>query len=166
MKAWARAAGGGVAGAAAVGLLTWSLRRGGWTRVDYGRIVGALLGSGATARRTGRALFLANGALLGPGYLVAFRLLRVRPSATSGALLGVVHGLVALAGMAVAPRAHPRPRRAGVKALSWREGSTASTLLAGHVLFGAAVGAVTAGRPRAPAPAGFAQGPGSAYLAR
>jgi hypothetical protein len=165
MNPWARAAGGGAAGAAAVGLLTWSLRRGGWTRVDYGRIVGALLGSGAVARRAGRALFLANGALLGPGYLVAFRLLRVRPSATSGALLGAAHGLVALAGMAAAPRAHPRPRRAGLTALSWREGSTASAVLAGHVLFGAVVGAAAASKPRAPAPAGFAQGPGSAYLA-
>jgi hypothetical protein len=152
-------------GAAAVGLLTWSLRRGGWTRVDYGRIVGALLGSGAPARRTGRALFLANGALIGPGYLVAFRLLRLRPSAGSGALLGAAHGLVALAGMAAGPRAHPRPRRAGLTGLSWRQGSTASTVLAGHVLYGAIVGATTAGKPQAPSPAGFAQGPGSAYLA-
>jgi hypothetical protein len=144
----------GLAGAVVVGGFTDAMRCAGATDLDYGRILGAALGEGGWARPLGRALFLLNGAPLALGYRIVLGALGMRPSPVAGAALGVVHGVVALAGLAAGPRLHPRPSRAGLREGEWRAAATAVTLVAGHVLFGAIVGAGLRGADRRRRPQG------------
>jgi hypothetical protein len=111
--------------------------------LDFGRMLGTTV---RPDRRSTRALGWimhgVNGLLLALGYRALFRAARVAPDAQSGVILGTVHFAAALAGLAIAPHLHPRPRQAGLRPLRPRAYGpmTVPGMLVGHLVYGAIVG--------------------------
>ena len=133
----------GAAGTAVLSALVAPALRRGWLRLDFGRVLGtALAPDGPDTRTVGWALYALTGMALPLGYRVLFELSGRGPSARLGAVIGVAHGAAALAGLASARRLHPRPRQADLRPPDEYGALTLAALLAGHVLYGAVVGAV------------------------
>ncbi|HEX9402155.1 MAG TPA: hypothetical protein VF912_18765 [Anaeromyxobacter sp.] len=134
---------GGAAATAAITVLSAASRALGLMTLDFGRTLGTTV---RPDRRSTRALGWimhgANGVLFALGYRALFRAARVAPDAQSGVILGAAHFAAAIAGLAVAPYVHPRPRQAGLRPLrpTAYGPMTIPGMLVGHVVYGAIVG--------------------------
>ncbi|HEU5314669.1 MAG TPA: hypothetical protein VFX49_01055 [Chloroflexota bacterium] len=133
-------------GFVATGLLSGAVvaaNRLGLLRLDFGRMLGTLLGPDtARTRALGWALNMANGVVFAFGYREAFRRLGMFPGAPAGLVVGVPHSLMAMALVAAMPYVHPRPKEAGLRDMSpFAYGRlTLPGMVLGHVMYGVLVG--------------------------
>jgi hypothetical protein len=151
MEPWTvtRAAEAGLAGTGAVAVAMACARRAGLTPLEFPRILATAMGhERQSTRAAGWALFVANGALLPLGYRSVLRVLGVEGSISTGAAIGLAHGVAAAAGAALLAPMHPRPREAGLTSPGRRRPSTRglAVLVGVHVLYGAVLGASARGR--------------------
>ena len=117
--------------------------------VDFPLILGASITERpAAARRIGWPLHFLNAGIFGLGYRVAFDWLRRQPNPTTGALLGLAHGLASSAFLAVLPAVHPHPKAAGLPSrASDYPPRVWAAMLAGHMGFGMLTGKLLERRP-------------------
>ncbi|MBW3570505.1 MAG: hypothetical protein KY467_05320 [Gemmatimonadetes bacterium] len=147
MSAPAWAAAGGVAGAALMMGSLYAGRAAGVMDADFARYQGCLLlrRADASAEAAGWAFHLGMGAVLGLGYTVVYTVSGVEPGWDTGALLGAAHGLLAGAALPMMDAANPCVRAGTLPrygAFARRRGVVMiAGFVAGHVLFGALVGA-------------------------
>jgi hypothetical protein len=116
----------------------------GLMRLNFGKMLGtAVAPDSRRTRALGWGLHTLNGLLLAGAYQAVFRMMGSQPTAARGALLGVAHAGVALAGLSLLPRVHPRPFTAGLRPLSATAYGplTLPGMLAGHIVYGAVAGA-------------------------
>ena len=117
---------------------------------DLPRLLGTLVAPpGCGARALGGAAYAASGPVFALGYAGALRALGLRPGPSTGAALGLGHW--ALSGLTLGALSvlHPRRRQPLPGAFARRYGPVGVVgTLAGHLLFGAVVGALL--RPRLP----------------
>lgn len=141
------AVGAGMVGAVVLALMTDLSRGIGLVEANLTRYQGCIVvgrSEGRKAWLAGMAMHLTMGALLATGYAVLFALVWSQASWTTGALIGLVHGLAAGAGFPMLDRMNPCVRDGRVRAFGlfgrgygWL---MTAGLLTGHVVYGAIVG--------------------------
>ncbi len=144
---WMNAAGAGVIGALVLALMTDLTRVVGLIDANLTRYQGCLLlgrSEGTVPWLAGLAMHLAMGALLAIGYAVLFAMVWREANWIAGAVLGLVHGMVAGAGFPVLDRLNSCVRDGRIRAFGafgrgygWM---MTAGLLAGHVVYGAVIG--------------------------
>ncbi len=111
--------------------------------LDFGRMLGTTVRPDRPSTRAlGWVIHGVNGLLFPLGYRAVFRSARVAPDAKSGVILGAAHFAASVAGLAIAPHVHPRPRQAGLRPLrpTAYGPMTVPGMLVGHLIYGAIVG--------------------------
>ncbi|HEY9856123.1 MAG TPA: hypothetical protein V6D05_10320 [Stenomitos sp.] len=131
----------GVSGTLAMILAMEALRRAGWTRQNWGSLLGTfLLPPGPEAERWGFLIHFLDGAIAGLVYAIAFALFDLAPRVWVGLLFGVVHGGIGLMLFDLLRRRNPAIRHARMEnpgpfdALEGERGRLAIAL--GFVVYG------------------------------
>jgi hypothetical protein len=141
------ALGAGIVGALALALMTDLSRGVGLIDANLARYQGCIVlgrSEGMGAWLAGMAVHLAMGSVLALGYALIFAVVWGQASWTTGALIGLAHGLAAGAGFPMLDRMNPcvrdgRMRGFGLFGRGYGWMMTAG-LLMGHIVYGAIVG--------------------------
>lgn len=137
----------GVSGTLAMILAMQGLRRVGWTRQNWGSLLGTFfLPPGQEAERWGFLLHFLDGAIAGVAYALAFAAFGLEPGFWVGVALGIVHGGLGLLVFDLLRRGNPAIRQGRLPnpgAFDSVEGGRGRLAIAlGFVAFGAATSTV------------------------
>jgi hypothetical protein len=144
---WIGALGAGLAGGAALMLMTDASRTVGLVEANLSRYQGCIVlgrSEGVAPLVAGAGMHLAMGSILAVGYAFAFPLVSGEANWTAGAALGALHGVAAGAGFPLLDAMNPcvrdgRMRGFGLMGRGYGALMTLG-LLGGHVVYGALVG--------------------------